>query len=290
MSTVSSTARIHETGYRPYDGPRRGQVHAAFRLGVQTTQRVLGLRRPARSKVLPLLSIVIAFLPAAVFLGLAALLPRRATGVLPPVDTYYGFIIAAILLFVAFSAPEALAADRRSRTVSLYLASPLTRTTYLAAVAGGIAATISVATVGPPLVYIIGLVLQGAGPDGFLGFLSLLGRVLLAGTAMSLYYTAIAVGIATLTDRRALAAAATILAFTASGFVANGLALVEGSPQIARLISLARIPTELVARIYGKPGVVPGVSSVMVLVVAVGVSTASAGLAWWSYHRLQVTR
>ena len=52
----------------------------------------------------------------------------------------YTFIIgSALALFAALVAPEALCPDRRSRVLSLYLASPLTRMTYLLSKAASVA-------------------------------------------------------------------------------------------------------------------------------------------------------
>ena len=137
--SVQAAATIGERGYRRYDGPRRGEGAAVISVWRHTIQRVLGLRRAARHKVLPFLTIIIAFLPAIAFIGVLALLPRTAddgsqsTDFVPTYSEYYGFVSAAILLFVVFVAPEALCPDRRSKSLSLYLASPLRRDTYLAA-------------------------------------------------------------------------------------------------------------------------------------------------------------
>ena len=51
-------------------------------------------------------------------------------------------------LFVTFAAPEALCPDRRWRTLSLYLASPLDRMTYVLAKAIAIVAVVHAAEVG----------------------------------------------------------------------------------------------------------------------------------------------
>ena len=67
-----SDARIVDRGYRPYDGPRRGQSGAIATLVRHTAQRVLGLHRSARSKLLPMAAAGIAFIPAIVFVGIAA--------------------------------------------------------------------------------------------------------------------------------------------------------------------------------------------------------------------------
>ena len=75
MSVTAATAQIHDRGYRRYDGRRLGRMHAIRSLTRHSFQRILGLRRPARYKILPFLCVIIAYLPAAVFVGVIALIP-----------------------------------------------------------------------------------------------------------------------------------------------------------------------------------------------------------------------
>ena len=60
---ASTGARIYDVGYRSYDGPRRPPWWAVLTVALHAIQRVLGLRRSFRHKILPALAIVIAFLP-----------------------------------------------------------------------------------------------------------------------------------------------------------------------------------------------------------------------------------
>ena len=107
-------ARIVDRGYRAYEGERRGLRGAMTSLALHSVQRVLGLKRPFRYKVLPLIAAALAFIPALVFVGLAAFLPEPLLDALPTYADSYGFIVAAIVVFVAFVAPEVLCTDRRS--------------------------------------------------------------------------------------------------------------------------------------------------------------------------------
>jgi ABC-2 type transport system permease protein len=286
---TAASGRIHEGGYHHYDGPRLGPGAAVRSLFRQTLQRVMGLRRPARAKALPFLSVIIAYLPAITFVGLVVLIPGRADFV-PGYARYYGFITAAILLFVTFVAPEALCPDRRSRVLSLYLASPLTRTTYVLSKAAAVASVLLLVTLGPPLVLLIGLVVQSAGPHGIVGVLSVLARIVGSGLMMSAFYTAISLGVSSLTDRRAFASGGTLLLILGSGVVAgvvvNALRLSNGF----FLLNVNLPPLELVARIFGKQGALPEVSTALVALVAAAYTVAGLGLTWWRYQRLQVTR
>ena len=125
-------AQIFDRGYRKYDGERTGLMGAFRTLVRHSVGHALGLRRSARYKVVPVLIIVAAYLPAAVFIGVAALLPNDIEeGFLPTYAGYYGFVIAAIYLLAGFVTPELLCPDRRTGMLGVYLASPLNRPTYL---------------------------------------------------------------------------------------------------------------------------------------------------------------
>jgi len=284
------TARILESGYRRYEGERRGELHAVWSLFVHSLRRMLGLRRPARWKILPVMTIVFAYLPAIVFLGVIALLGDRVQDFVPQYADYYGFIVSAIVLFVAFAAPEALCPDRRSHVLSLYLASPLTRGTYLLAKAMAVATIIAAVTVGPPLLLLVGRVLQEAGPDGPLGVLGVLGRIIGAGTALSLFYTALSLAISSLTDRRAVAAAGTLMMILASAIATNILYFGLDLPPEVLVLNLPFAPGEMVVRIYGEAGEVPALDTLALAAGLLALTVVSASVTFWRYQSLRVTR
>ena len=290
---VGEGARILERGYRRYTGPREGQAHAVRSVIAHTLRRILGLRRPTRAKVLPFLSIVFAYVPAIVFVGIIALFGRfggraEARQIIPEYSEYYGFIISAIVLFVAFVAPEALCPDRRSKVLSLYLASPLTRMTYLLAKASAVAIVIAFVTVGPPLL-LLGLMMQSAGPDGPLEVLKVLIRILESGLFLAALYTAISMAVASLTDRRAVAAAATLFLLVGSGIVNATLTEGLGASDNLIGINLSGGPLALVTVIYGE-GDIAGVDTWVLVASMVAWTGLAAAVAITRYRRLQVTR
>ena len=65
---------ILDRGYRRYDGRRTGTSGAVRALVVHSMQRALGLKRPAGQKILPVLAVFIAYVPAIVFVGLSVLI------------------------------------------------------------------------------------------------------------------------------------------------------------------------------------------------------------------------
>ena len=183
-----------------------------------------------------MIAVVIAYLPAIVFVGIAVLVPGD---ILDPEEVadypgYYGFIILAIVLFAALVAPEVLVSDRRNGMLAMYLSTPLDRRTYLVAKAVAVIATLGLVTLGPPLLLLIGYTVEGAGPDGLDGWLWTLVRIVLSGVAISAALAAVSMAASSLTDRRAFAAIGIVLLVLASPILAT--ALVEGadlSPSLA---------------------------------------------------------
>ena len=64
---------IFDLGYQPHEGKRLGRSGAVRALYRDGLRRVLGLRRRARSKILPALLLSIALLPAILFVGIGVL-------------------------------------------------------------------------------------------------------------------------------------------------------------------------------------------------------------------------
>ena len=288
-------ARILGTGYRSYSGPRLGPRHAVWTLSRHSFERIMGLRRPARYKVLPILTFVIAYLPAVAFIGAIALLPNRRLGqFVPDPGQYYAFVTAALTLFAVLAAPEALCPDKRSHILGLYLASPLTRTTYLVAKVAAVASAIFLVTLGPPLVLLVGEALQNDGPRGFGAFMTTLSQTILAGVAIGIMFTAIALVIPSLTDRRAFASAGGILVLIGSaaisGVLAFGLRLGDGW----LLLGLQRLPFEVTDRIFDRHGLpTPSrtpLPTVDVALAAIGFTLLAAAVTWWRVTRAPVTR
>jgi len=288
-------ARILGTGYRSYSGPRLGPRHAVWTLSRHSFERIMGLKRPARYKVLPILTFVIAYLPAVAFIGAIALLPNRRLGqFVPDPGQYYAFVTAALTLFAVLAAPEALCPDKRSHILGLYLASPLTRTTYLVAKVAAVASAIFLVTLGPPLVLLVGEALQNDGPRGFGAFMTTLSQTILAGVAIGIMFTAIALVIPSLTDRRAFASAGGILVLIGSaaisGVLAFGLRLGDGW----LLLGLQRLPFEVTDRIFDRHGLpTPSrtpLPTVDVALAAIGFTLLAAAVTWWRVTRAPVTR
>ena len=297
LVAADGRARILESGYRPYAGVRLGPRHATWTLARHSFERIMGLKRPARYKVLPFGCVVIAYLPAIAFVGIVAIIPRTCaltSDLIPGPGQYYRFITAAIVLFAALAAPEALCPDKRSRFLGIYLASPLTRSTYLLAKAAAVATALLLVTVGPPLVLLIGLSLQNFGPRSFSDWIGTLSQILLTGLALSTMFTALALASPSLTDRRAFAAAGTLLLLIGTGVVARIMNFGLHLPDAVLLLGLDRLPFELALRIYTLEGLpthsgVP-LPTVSIVGACICLTALAALVTWWRVVGMEVNR
>src|SRR3984957_19768859 len=297
-------ARIFEPGYRPYRGVRLGVSHSVWALARHTAERMLGLKRPARYKVLPFASVIIAYLPAIAFIGILALIPNgrvRLPNLIPGPGRYYGFITAAIILFAALVVPEALCPDKRSRLLGIYLSSPLNRSTYLLAKAIAVVGVLLLVTLGPPLLLLVGLALQNDGPRSFGEFMGTLGQILATGVALSLMFGALSLAIPSLTDRRAFASAGSLLLILGSTAITNVIVFGLGGPKNVLALSLSRLPFELALRIFTLPGLSTAttsgagstntpLSTGVVVAASVGITLVAAAITWWRVVGTEVTR
>lgn len=291
-SPPDGTAEILDRGYRSYDGPRRGRWGSMGALFMASVQRALGLRRSFRHKVVPLISAVIAYIPAIVFVGVSALLPEEiANEVSVDYSGYYGFITAAIVLFAAITGPEVLCVDRKTGMLGLYLASPLTRDTYLVAKAGALVATVSIVTLGPPLLLLAGYSFVDLGPDGIGELLLTIGQIVLSGIVIAALLCALALTVAAITPRKGFAAAAIILVIIVSGIMSSILRDVADAPDWVQVLNLFLLPFDVVSRIYGEDqNSFEGVSNIMSIGAYLAWTTGFALFTRFRYQRLMITR
>lgn len=295
---MSTPAQIHDLGYRSYDGPRSGVGRAMLSLGWHAIQRVLGLKRAARHKVLPAITILLCFVPALVFVGMAAFLPSSLLeeDILPSYGEYYGFIGVILWLFTSIVAPEALCTDRRTGMLSLYLASPLDRTTYVISKLAAVAATMLFITLLPNLFLLVAYTIEGAGPDGITGFADTLGRIVVAGVVMAVYFGSYSAMISSFTPRRAMASAAIIITFLMAGVVSGSLIEGADADDHVDLINVAVLPMRVGTYLLGEsppPEEDSGLGAIdggVALVALVGLTAAACAITWWRYQRIEVDR
>lgn len=290
-----SGARIYDLGYRRYEGERRGVGWAPVTVWRHTVQRVLGLRRPFRHKILPGVALVIAFVPALVYVGIAALFPVDLIGedILPSYAAYSGVIVSALILFSSFVAPEALCTDRRTGMLDLYLAGPLDRNRYLAAKWAAVLGVMLLMTMAPQLFMLASYTVEGAGPP-MREVPRLLLEIVVAGSAIALFYTAVAMGVSSLTTRRAAAAVAIALLLIVPNLAVTSVVQQAGAPDRLALLQPA-VAEELAWRVFGDSHAadeianspVARLSTPLVVAAVTGWILMGAFVCWFRYRRLE---
>ncbi len=237
MPAPGPTGVIHDIGYRPYAGPRAGERAVAWSLFVTGLRNCFGLGRSGRSKVLPMILLALMLLPALILVGVLVQ-AKELLGLDEHIVPYSVYPVTTQLLisvFVAAQAPALISRDLRFGTITLYLARPASRTTYVLVRM----ASLTVATfvlIGSPLLllYVGGLLADlplGRETKQFLA--ALFGALLLAACLAGL--SAI---ISAVTPRRGLAVAAVVVVLLVSSTVVatvQGIASETGDDRVGRV-------------------------------------------------------
>jgi ABC-2 type transport system permease protein len=286
-------ARLFDLGYRSYDGRRERPARAIGTLAVFTARRVLGLGRGARHKVLPAITLVIAFLPALVSVAFSVIVEDIPVDDLISYGDYTFIVGSALALFASLIAPEALCPDRRSGMLGLYLAGPLDRNRYLAGKGLAVVAVMLLITVGPLLFMLVAFVLAGHRPSAG-DIPTLLLRILASGVATALLYASLSMAISSFTTRRAAAAVATVLLLFVPVSVVRSAIESAGAPNELDLLSFPFAAADLSYRIFGEtPEDIDPVTKLSTPLVAGGVGAvilAGALACWLRYRRLEAFR
>jgi ABC-2 type transport system permease protein len=229
-------ARIHDIGYRHYEGERLGAGYARRSLFAHSLRGAYGLGRSARSKVLPIGLFVIMCIPALVMVGGAMIADLDE---LPVEYTGYALFMQPILgLYLALAAPQMVSLDLRYKTIPLYFSRPLDRADYVLAKFAALTTAIFL-FVGIPLVisYAGGLLAELGVADQTSGF----ARGLVATAVYAVLHAALALLIASLTPRRGFGVAAIIASLTVPYFAALSVMVVaneQGSPDAVGWLGL----------------------------------------------------
>ena len=233
-STVPHAERrgvIHDIGYQRYTGVRLGEVYAGRTLYLLGVRHCFGLGRPGRYKVLPFAILALMLLPASIIVGVEVLVGVDERVL--PYSRYATIMQLAISIFVATQAPALISRDLRFRTITLYLARPLRRSTYMVARVAALTTAVLILLVAPLLLlYLGGLLADFSVADETPDFLAAVaGAVMLA-----LLLACPSALIAAWTTRRGFAIAAIITTLVLSYSVTStvqGIADEEGSVKVA---------------------------------------------------------
>ncbi|MFJ1653822.1 ABC transporter permease [Streptomyces sp. NPDC088337] len=285
--------RIHNIGYRSYDGPRLGRAYARRSLYSQSLRGAYGLGRSVKSKVLPMLLFVVMCVPAAIIVAVAVATKAKD---LPIEYTRYAIIMQGVIsLYVASQAPQSVSRDLRFKTVPLYFSRPIETADYVRAKYAALASALFILTAAPLLVLYVGALLAKMDfADQTKGFAEGVVSVAL----LSLLFAGIALVIAAVTPRRGFGIAAVIAVLVISyGAVSTLQAIAEvrnnsGAIPWIGLFSpvtlVDGVQTAFLGATSSAPGGVgPGSGQGVVhVLVALGVIAAAYGLLLRRYKKV----
>lgn len=200
---------IHDIGYQRYQGPRLGRGYAVRSLYLHALRTAYGFGRSAKAKIFPWLVVGLVGAVATVVTAVRASFGEQVLSYLAFPDA----VFLLVVLFCAVAAPELVSRDLRSGVLPLYFSRPLRRTDYALAKLAALVSAVWLMLAGGLLLMFLGGVFSVDGwsatreeiGDFAQGLAYLLVVALVAGT--------IAVLVASLIGRRAVAAGVIVAAF-----------------------------------------------------------------------------
>jgi ABC-2 type transport system permease protein len=276
---------IHDIGYQRYTGPRLGRAQVVAALYVHSLRTAYGLGRTVKAKIFP--GIVLGLAVAVAVVGVAL---RTQTGEVA--ITYLQYVDALgipVLLFLALAAPELVCRDLRSGVLALYFSRPLRRADYALAKLGAMISAVWLLLAGPLLLMFLGGVFAQKGGAGgawreFTSFLGGLGYAAMTAVVLS----AVALPLASLSSRRAVAAVIVVVAFVSTTPVIGVLDAVGGTTakQLGPLLNPVTVLSGLQAWVYRTSVADVGGFGALYLVVALAFVAAGAGAMLARYRKV----
>jgi ABC-2 type transport system permease protein len=209
VSVEAAKGVIHDIGYQRYEGRRLGRGYARSSLFVHGVRGAFGFGRSAKAKAFPWIVVGLLFVIAAV---LAAIRSQSGQILIDYWKFPYSMWVFSIL-FCAVVAPELVSRDLRGGVLPLYFSRPLTRWDYALSKLAALIVSVFLLLAGPMLLMFIGGLFSVSGGSAIWHeTLDFLGGLAMAGINAVLF-ASIALLIASLAGRRAVAAALTVAFF-----------------------------------------------------------------------------
>ncbi|WP_327368653.1 ABC transporter permease [Streptomyces sp. NBC_01217] len=208
----SETSRIHNIGYRSYDGARLGRSYARRSLYSQSLRGSFGLGRSAKSKVLPMLLFGVMCMVSAIIVAVAVANPTATA--LPIKYTAFAIYLQAVIgLFLAAQAPQSVSRDLRFKSVPLYFSRPIERVDYVVAKFAAMASALFILTGAPLVILYAGALLA---KFDFADQTKWFGQGMVSVALLSVLFAGLGLVMAALTPRRGFGVAAVIAVLTIS--------------------------------------------------------------------------
>ncbi len=289
------TGAIYDRGYRHYDGIREGRSRMVKALVLAGVRRTLGLKRSWKAKVVPWGLLVIGFAPVVAFIGIRVVAGNTVEQLIGYAE-YLRIVSLVLLLFSATAGPELLCPDRQAGVLALYFTRPLSRVDYLLARAAALLAVMALIAVLPLVVLFLGNTLTAPGAMTYLGdHLGDVPRILLAGCVLTVYYSAVSLAVASLTERRSIAVVVQIGVFVASLVLVNIVFFAShfAGRRWLSLLALGQITGSFADWVFGRPypegsmAAQAGFTGPAYLAAIVAVTVVAAALLSWRISRLR---
>lgn len=277
---------IHDIGYQRYQGLRLGRRYLVRSLYTHSLRTSYGLGRSAKAKIFPWLVAGIVGLVAAVVTAVRAGIGESVLGYLDLPEA----VFALTVLFGAVVAPELVSRDLRNGVLPLYFSRPLRRTDYALAKLAALASALWLLLAGPQLLMFLGGVFS---VDGWSAVWDELGDFA-AGLGYSAIHAAlvgaIALLIASLVGRRAVAAGVIVAAFLVTTPVVGVVSAAGGQTgqELAALFSPSTVVVGVREWLFDTPdGLGIGDFGPLYGAVTVGLMAVCVGLTLVRYRRVQ---
>ncbi len=299
VAARARTGAIYDLGYQGYEGPRLGRLAAIVTLFWSSWRAAFGLGRSGKAKIVPWGLAVLALLPAAVAVGISALVGNAVQPF--TYDNYLPQIAITLGLFVAAQAPELVGGDQRNHVLSLYFSHAIQRVDYAAAKLAALTAALLTLTVIPQLVIFAGKVLGATDVLAALGDEApKLVQIAVSSLIYSLTYAVIGLAIAAFTPRRSFATGGIIAFFLVTSIVGQILASMDAGQisTYAQLIDVGQVLVGVTYTIFGGPGfsfgpprnppsLTPDLSGIAYLGMLVAILVVGAAITALRYRRMQ---
>jgi ABC-2 type transport system permease protein len=226
----ANDSRIHDIGYRRYDGARLGRGYALRSLYTHGLRASYGLGRSAKAKIFPW---IIAGMVGAFAVVVGAIKAQTGQLLVSYQDMARSSFVL-LLVFLAGVAPELVSRDLRNKTLPLYFSRPLHRGDYALARLGALVSAAFLLLAGQQMIVFAAAAFSSNGLTQVWHELrGLLGGLTIAGI-YAVVFSCLALLIASLASRRAIAAGAIVAVFLVTAPIA-GVLRAFGSPTTREL-------------------------------------------------------
>lgn len=243
-------ARLFDVRYTRFSGAREPRWRGVLALMRTSAGRALGLRRSTGAKIWPFLLLLVAYLPAAIVVGVPLLINTgEATLNLLGYAQLLGVGTFVTVAYVSTTIPSLLTRDRRDRVLSLYFSTAQSPAEYLLGKLLAALLLSSLVTLGPLLVLSAGQILTADSPlQRLRDVAGDVPAVLLGGLVVALYFAALGLLAGSLTSKRLFAVGGLLAVLLVTPVLAALTSELSGRSW-TRALDLSTLPVQAASRV-----------------------------------------